>query len=213
MRIFAYNGSDTWLNDDFKEFENRKIDENFIVYNQFLKQLHLPYLKWQYSNKDKENIQIETLPELEQMDFIVLKQLEYAKLVAPMRLFTYYLLQQYIGNNLNYSSLGIVRGAKNRLLFLDSDINYSEMAKGLFYANDLSRFLFKKANKKDLLITQESFFVLINKNFELKLLNALTQFQSKTGVEINKKELIKTVLNADRLTKFKAFSKAQIELL
>ena len=119
-------------------------------------------------------------------------------------------MQLLLGRGLNYRGIGMIRERKIRFLFLTTAFDLEEMESSKFEENDLSRFIIRRAKKRELLTAHESFFVLLNEKFRAKLLNALTLYQSETGNVISKTEYLDRILNMDRLNELKQFSAKQI---
>ena len=205
------NGSTIVLDDGLNEYERFQASESFVIYAQFLSQLHFPHEKWQYEANRSGHILVERPPELLMLDTVLFKELDYTKLVKPLQLYTYYLLQAFLGNNLVFNGLGLLPERKTRIIYLQMELDLEEMNKKTFKTNDLSRFMLKKASKEDLLHTHETFFVLLDEKFKSKLWNALTLFHAETGKPVEKSRWVDHVLSNDRLAQLKAFSKQLIE--
>ncbi len=210
MFEFADNNKNIVLDNHLSEYLRMTADPNFIIYNQLLKQLHLPAEKWEYDKEEKGKILIALEEEVEEIDAVIFKNLDYSKLASPLRLYQYNLLQLLLGRGLNYRGIGMIRERKIRFLFLTTTFDLEEMESSKFEENDLSRFIIRRAKKRELLTAHESFFVLLNEKFRAKLLNALTLYQSETGNVISKTEYLDRILNMDRLNELKQFSAKQI---
>lgn len=213
MLEFADNKKNIVLDNRFVEHQRIEANPNFVVYNQILKQLHLPAEKWEYDKQQRGSILIEQEPELEELDTILFKGLDYSKLATPLSLYQYYLLQLLLGLGLNYSGIGLIRERKIRFLFLSSSFEVELMEINRFEENILSRFIMRRAKKQELLNAHESFFVLLNEKFRAKLLNALTLYQSETGDVIAKSNLIDTILDPNRLEELRSFSEKHMNRL
>ncbi|NOQ74420.1 MAG: hypothetical protein GQ574_20590 [Crocinitomix sp.] len=213
MLQFADNNNNTVLDQRLCEYLRAKVDPNFIVYNQFLKQLHLPAEKWEYDKKHKGKILIEQEAELEELDALLFKNLDYSKLATPLWIYKYNLLQLLLGNGLNYQGIGMIRERKIRFLFVGTEFNLENRLNVQFEENDLSRFILRRAKKQEILTAHESFFVLINEKFKAKLLNALMLYQSETGNTLSKSHLIESLLNVERLSALQQFSAKLINRL
>ncbi len=213
MFEFADNNKNIVLDNHLSEYVKMTADPNFIIYNQLLKQLHLPAEKWEYDKEEQGKVLIALEEEVEELDAIIFKDLDYSKLASPSRLYQYNLLQLLLGRGLNYRGVGMIRERKIRFLFLTTEFDLEEMENSKFEENDLSRFIIRRAKKRELLTAHESFFVLLNEKFRTKLLNALILYQSETGNAISKTEYLDKILNMDRLNELKQFSAKQINRL
>ncbi len=213
MFEFADNNKNIVLDNHLSEYVKMTADPNFIIYNQLLKQLHLPAEKWEYDKEEQGKVLIALEEEVEELDAIIFKDLDYSKLASPSRLYQYNLLQLLLGRGLNYRGVGMIRERKTRFLFLTTEFDLEEMENSKFEENDLSRFIIRRAKKRELLTAHESFFVLLNEKFRTKLLNALILYQSETGNAISKTEYLDKILNMDRLNELKQFSAKQINRL
>ncbi|MFT5821715.1 MAG: hypothetical protein ACI8ZM_002969 [Crocinitomix sp.] len=213
MFQFADNQNNIILDQRLTEYVRIEADPNFIVYNQFLKQLHLPAEKWEYHTDHKGEVLVEQADEVEELDAILFKNLDYSKLASPLRIYQYNLLQLLLGNGLNYQGIGIIRERKIRFLFLRTKFDVDNMQNTSFEVNDLSRFILRRAKKQDLLTAHESFFVLLNEKFKAKLLNALMLYQSESGKTISKAQLTEHLLNTERLSALQQFSAKLINRL
>lgn len=210
MRILTENRSGVVLDDQLNTYTVQEMTPGFIVYDQFLHQLHLPAEKWEYAHKHQGTALIRKYDELEEVDAVLFKGLDYSNLVFPLQLYTYYLLQELLGNMLNYSGLGILRERKERFIFSHTPFDLHKMIVHKFQVNDISRFIIRRAKKKDLMRTQESFFVRLDEKFKTKLLNSLILFQSETGIQVEKSVLVDRVLNPKRIAALNLFSIKQI---
>ena len=213
MERLTFNQEAVVLDEQLNEHERINVTPEFIIYNQFLNQLHLPFEKWAYEKEVRGVVLVEKHAEMEELDTFIFKELDYTRLVSPLHLYSYYLLQLFLGNALNFNGIGVLRERKSHFVFLDTAFEISNMIEPNFKLNNLGRFLLKRGRKEELLITHETFFVLLDQKFKSKILNALTLYQSETGVNIDKLNMIDAVLNQRRLEKLKAFSLKQIELL
>ena len=209
--IITFNGSSVMLDSRLHEYERIAVGANFIIYNQFLNQLHLPSEKWSYDKENKGLALVEKHPELYILDAVLFKEFEYSKVVMPLQLYKYYLLQEFLGNGLNFEGLGIINEKKTRISYLNTDFSLRNWGNDQFQMNDLSRFIIKKAKKEELINAHETFFVLIDDKLKIKLLNALTFYQAETGLKVGKIELVDRLFDTERLAKLKAFSRNLIE--
>ena len=212
MKWFAHNKKNIWLDDQLEAYECVNLTPEYVVYDLFLHQLHLPTDVWKYGPNQNGNGFVKQTNEMELMDKIRFGDLDYTKLVSPVRLYTYYLIQQYFGIKSFFSGIGLIYERKTRFVFLNRGIVLEEMEGMKFSQNDLSYWMLKKARFKDLKAAHESFFVLLDDKFKAKILNALILFQSETGIEVEKGQLIDTVLNPQRLKALKEFSAELIGL-
>ena len=213
MWSYADNKNNIVLDDRVVEHERIAANANFIIYNQLLKQLHLPAEKWAYDKEQKGAILVELEREVEELDAVLFKGLDFSKLASPLRLYQYNLLQLLLGEGLNYSGIGLIRERKTRFLFLKTSFQIENMQTHRFEDNELSRFIIRRAKKRDVLNAHESFFVLLNQKFNEKLLNALMLYQSETGKSISKASLVDSILNPDRLELLRQFSETQMNRL
>jgi hypothetical protein len=213
MLVLSDNNQNIVLDNRLVEYQREKANPNFIIYNQILKQLHLPAEKWEYDKVQHGNVLIAQEAEVEELDAVLFKNLDYSKLASPIRLYQYNLLQLLLGRGLNYSGIGLIRERKMRFLFLSTDFDIEDMQSIRFEENDLSRFILRRAKKQELLTAHESFFVLLNDKFRAKLLNALTLYQSESGNAISKTKLIDSILEPKRLRELRRFSEKLINRL
>jgi hypothetical protein len=213
MLHYSDNQNNIVLDQRLTEYVRIEVSPQFIVYNQFLKLLHLPAEKWVYDKECKGKILIEQVGELEEMDQLLFANLDYSKLASPLLIYQYNLLQLLLGNGLNFQGIGVIRERKIRLLFLATDFDLDNMHNASFDANDLSRFIQYRAKKQELLTAHETFFVLLNEKFKDKLLNALMLYQSETGKTVSKSEMMERLLNVKRLQALQDFSAKLIKRL
>lgn len=209
--LIAFNGENFWLDDRLQEYEEQEVTVHFIIYNQLLRQLHLPAEKWHYLKGANGCILVEKNPELVQMNEVIFKELDYSKLVSPLRLYAYYLLQEFLGNGLNFNGLGLVFERKTRLMYLDTDFDLNRFKRCDFSANDISHFVLKRAKRDDLLQVHETFFVMMDEHIKGKLMIELTRYQSETGHPLEKNDFINTLFDPERLQVLKSFSKKIID--
>lgn len=211
INLIAFNGENFWLDDRLQEYEEQEVTVHFIVYNQLLRQLHLPTEKWHYLKHANGRILVEKNAELLQMNEVIFKELDYSKLVSPLRLYAYYLLQEFLGNGLNFKGLGLVFERKARLMYLHTDFDLYRCQHCDFSTNDISHFVVKRAKWDDLMQVHETFFVLMDQHIKGKLMIELTRYQAETGLTVEKKDFINTLFDPERLKVLKSFSQKIID--
>jgi|GEM_PF-2937114 len=199
MDVLARRTDGLLLNEALQTFEPVVADPSYIIYHQFLIQLHLPCEKWDYSRDETSIIHLQIPEEMEQMDRLTLKHMDVKQFVYPARLFTYFLLQNYLGKGNNFSGIGLFHKRKSHLIFLSECADFNSFGTGDFWMDDFGRFTLKFLKKSDLQNAFESFFVLIDRKFESKLQLVLTQYASSTGHMIEKSLWLNRALNMDRL--------------
>ena len=166
-----------------------------------------------YYNGEEGDVLIQEHDELHQLSKIDFERQELSDLASPLRLYTYYLLQQFLGNGSFYGGIGLVPDKKARLVFLNTAFELANMEVPNFSMNNIARLVMKPKFKKELLRVHETFFVLFNPQFKSKLLNALTLYQSETGQEVDKMIWIDHLLDPKRIDQLNIFSIKQIARL
>lgn len=210
MNILAKRMNGLSLSDALQTYEQISADPSYMLYHQFLVQLHLPCEKWDYFKEDRSKINLQIPDEIELMDSITLKFLEVKQFVYPARLFTYFLLQNYLGTPNQFSDVGLYHKRKSHFIFLTRPSTFEAFGTGDFWMDDFGRFMIKNLKKSDLQTAFESFFVLIDEKFEAKLQLALTQYVSTTGTPIDKSKWLKRAVNMDRLAALKNYIRPSI---
>ncbi len=205
MEYIAFNDNNVFIDVNFNEHEQVKINERHILYAETLKQLHLPFEKWAYSKTEKQCILIQRNRELELLDSILFEHLDYSKLLNPKQLYLFYVLQLLLGNPLDFNQIGVVRGVKNRLIFPMADFDPEKMEENNFRKNALSHFLAKRMKDKERVSATDEFFILLSEKFKTKLLNALTRYQSETGLIFDKHSIVEKFLDKNRMKQLNAF--------
>lgn len=210
MQFLASKKEGLFLSESLHTYARIPIDPSYILYHQFLLQLHLPCEKWDYVKSDTANISVQIPEKFEQMDALTLKFMDVKNFVYPARLFTYFLLKNYLGSCNDYGGVGLLHKRKTHFIFLNSVMEFENFGNRKFEIDDMGRFAFKHIKKSDLQTAFESFFVLIDEKFEAKLQFALTQFVSSTGKHIDKAAWLNRAINLDRLAKLQHFIRPYI---
>jgi hypothetical protein len=210
---FISNNKGIVLDENLQEYELVNVDPTFVIYHQFLNQLHLPNQKWTYSKLEVGRILIEFPDKMEILDIILFKSLDLKTCVTPIQLYTYALLQTYFGNKAVFEGIGIIRDRKNHFIFLNQAIDSSFTEQTNFETRNFHLMLLKHLRKDELVNAYESFFVLLDQKFEEKLMNALTIYQTETGHVIAKQDWIQKFLDHERLTAFKHYAKHHLTAL
>lgn len=210
MKVLARRTGGLFLSDAMQTYEPKQADPSYVIYHQFLTQLHLPCEKWEYNKENTSAIYLQIPDEMEEMDSFTLKFMDVKQFVYPARLFTYFLLQNYVGKPNHFSGIGMFHKRKSHLLFLSDNIDFKSFGTGDFWMDDFGRFTLKSLKKSDLQNAFESFFVLIDSKFEAKLQLALTQYASSTGNSIDKSLWLNRALNMDRLAALQQYIRPYI---
>lgn len=213
MKILANNGKQIVLDEQLNEYTAQSVTPNFVIYQQFLNLLHLPAEKWEYSKTNKGKVFIQETPEMEELNRVDFRRYEISDFALPLRLYTYFLLQSFLGNGEHFGGVGLLPGKKMRMVFLDTHFSHEKMGESSFEMNQIGRLTLKPARKKDLLNVHEAFFVLMNKKIKPRLMNALILYQTETGQDLNKLRLLEPLLDQSRLDRLNVFSIKQIARL
>ncbi|MDA7804182.1 hypothetical protein N8987_06365 [Crocinitomix sp.] len=213
MSFFTRNNENILLNEALIEIEQIKASPEFVIYHQCLNQLHLPTQKWVYSSQKKGWLEIVRLYELLELDKVFFKSLEYSKLINPIQLYSYYLLQQFLGKLDRYQGIGLLSKSKGDFVFLNTGSSFEISAASKFERNDLSRWILRRGKSSELKVAHDSFFILLDQKFKEKLLISLTLYQSETSESIDKTKLIDSVLDTERLERLRLFSMKEIGLI
>lgn len=180
-------------------------DPTYLIYSQFLSQLHLPTSKWQFERGGTGKLEEEEVNELVLLDALLLSSLEVSNSIQPLRLFTYFLLQNYLGKSNNFNGVGIIHDRKNHFHFLPTSFEVDAMSNAPFFVDEIGQYCLKNLKKNDLWQAIESFFVLINEKLEPKIQLALTQYVSETRNNLDKNKLMEKVIDFQRLERLRTF--------
>lgn len=210
MKVLARRTNGLLLSDAMQTYELMHADPSYVIYHHFLTQLHLPCEKWEYSKANTSTIYLQIPDDMEEMDRLTLKFMDVKQFVYPARLFTYFLLQNYLGKPNHFSGVGLFHKRKSHLLFLWNNLDFNSFGTGDFWMDDFGRYTLKSLKRSDLQNAFESFFVLIDRKFETKLQLALTQYASSTGHSIDKSFWLNRALNTDRLLALQQFIRPYI---
>jgi len=180
-------------------------DPTYLIYSQVLSQLHLPASKWQFERGGTGKLEEEEVNELVMLDAVLLSSLEIMNSVQPIRLFTYYLLQNYLGRANYFNGVGIIHDRKNHFHFLPTSFDVDTMSNVPFFVDEIGQYCLKKLKKNDLWQAFESFFVLMDEKLEPKIQLALTLYASETGTNFDKNQLINKVIDFQRLERLRTF--------
>lgn len=205
MQFIADNHEGVFLSSDLKEYRRIDADLTYVVYFELLEQLKLPCQSLAYNKHDSNALFLTSLPEVEELDSYSFMEIEFNSTISPLGLFTYYILEQLLGNKTRYADIGLLRLRKNQLVFSLKPFDIKQFNQPNFERNWLADYVLRNCAKKDLQHTIDTFFILLNEKFKSKLLNAITYFQSKTGIQVNKNDFVATLFAPERLTALETF--------
>ncbi len=213
MERLLLNRSSLFLDNQFNCHALIPAEPSYLIYAQFLSQLHLPSLKWQFEKGGTGQLEEEDVDGLVILDSVLINSLEAAKTVQPIQLFTYFLLQNYLGRSNYFNGVGMRYSLKNHFLFLPNSFDTKMVENAEFFLDDLAKFCLKNFKKNELKQAAEVFFVLMDQKLEPKIQLVLTQFVSETGITIDKNQFVNDAVNYQRLDRLEDFVAQLIQRL
>lgn len=210
INLIAQNSNRIGLDQELKCFRNVDATIGRVTFLYFLKHLHLPVVAWDYNVENNKELILQE-PEIGvQLNQIFFNSEGVQGLVFPAQLYTYYLLTSYFGIHNPLSSIFLMPGTNNRLLFdtvcIKRPFNSDKLDRDNPERNNLKLLLKGIRNKKLLLEAHEAFFVIIDEKFADRINTVCLEFTGKTGIVVNRKDWVEDAINLDRLKRLEAFS-------
>lgn len=201
------------LTDDFRIFTEITADVSLVIYNQLVKQLHLPTNELVFSVADKQKMWAEEVENAEEFDQLLLDRFELSAVVAPTKLFTFCLLRKWLGLGVDLNAIQVIHGKKQQIVYPACKFELNQVRNLIVELNAFDTVVMKQLKVKDLKQTQADFFALLNEKLEAKLFNTMVHFQSETKLKVNKNDFLALLFNADRNKALQNFIAKEIEKL
>lgn len=204
--FIADNRERILLADDMEEYRLYKPDWSLWAFEEIGKHLRIPVerLSLIEINEDLRLMAADENNKV-QLDETIFGQIEYGNIFQPIGVLRYVLLLQLLGIQYEHQYITFKPGNRFQFVFFNRRFDPAEINSKQFERNPLFDLIIKKMSRDNLENEFQAFAVLFDQKFKDKFIQSLIRYQTKSGEQLNKKEITSQIMDEARIKALKDY--------